>query len=195
MANVLTSVRTHAAAETALAPRRPATMKQQQLKASTGQQKTAAAPLASNAVNAPAAVTAPTTEKADFRALFTGQVYPAAPEPPAPKPNPTAESIFGTNVWHANPTGIAPNGQQYSYNPFYFATKETALKVAEMAGGEVVESNVFTPTHGMFSQNQPNYMVKMPDGRLINPGLVASFYTHGYPQSYIDRLLAVEFNS
>ena len=35
-------------------------------------------------------------------------------------------------------------------------------------------------------------MVKLSDGRLINPGLVASFYTHGYPQSYVDQMIANE---
>ena len=61
-----------------------------------------------------------------------------------------------------------------------------------MVGGTVVQSNQFTPSGGAFNQQQPNEMVRLPDGRLINPGLVASFYTHGYPQSYIDQMVAAE---
>ena len=48
-------------------------------------------------------------------------------------------------------------------------------------------------TSGPITQSQPNFMVQLPNGSFINPGLVASFYTHGYPQSYIDRLLNNEF--
>lgn len=91
-----------------------------------------------------------------------------------------------------NPTGVGPNGQTYGYNPFYFATPDTAAKVAQMVGGTVVQSNQFTGNGGAFTQQQPNLMVQMPDGGLINPGLVASFYTHGYPQSYVDQLVSNE---
>jgi len=58
-----------------------------------------------------------------------------------------------------------------------------------MLGGRVVAVNNTCP-NGPFSQAQPNLMVQMPDGRMINAGLIASFYTHGYPQSYIDTLVA-----
>jgi hypothetical protein len=130
----------------------------------------------------------------DFRALFTGKTYPAADEPPQPAA-PTAESVFGPNPWLSNPQGKGPNGTTFNYNPHYFASRETAAKVAEMVGGTVFEANFFTPTGGTFAQQQPNYMVRLADGRVINPGLVASFYTHGYPQSYIDRMVAAEITN
>ena len=38
-------------------------------------------------------------------------------------------------------------------------------------------------------------VVQLPNGNLINPGLVAAFYTHGYPQSYIDGLIAQAVNN
>jgi hypothetical protein len=131
---------------------------------------------------------------ADFRALFTPKV-PSTAVPgslPAPKPSPTAESVFGPNPWVTNPTGTGPDGSTYGYNPLYFATLETAAKVAQMVGGTVVQSNQFTGNGGTFTQQQPNQMVQLPDGRLINPGLVASFYTHGYPQSYVDQMVLNE---
>jgi hypothetical protein len=73
----------------------------------------------------------------------------------------------------------------------YFATKQTAETVAKMVGGKVVERNDILPS-GPFSQMQPNQMVELPNGRVINAGLVASFYTHGYSQGYIDHMIAVE---
>ncbi|MFI5337357.1 MAG: hypothetical protein ACHQ5A_11270 [Opitutales bacterium] len=159
---------------------------------------------ATGAASGSATTTSGTTASAssgtapDFRTLFTPKTTspagesPAVPATPAPSPVPTAESVFGPNPWIANPTGIGPNGSVYSYNPFYFATAQTAATVAQMVGGTVVQSNSFTPNGGAFAQQQPNYMVQLADGRIINPGLVASFYTHGYPQSYVDQMVACE---
>jgi len=126
---------------------------------------------------------------AGFRMLFSGGY--ATPTNNTPPPPPTAESVFGPNPWLSNPTASGPNGP-ISYNPFCFATPETAAKVAQMLGGKVVQTCELTPNGGPFAQNQPNQMVQLPDGRLVNPGMIASFYTHGYPQSYIDQMIAAE---
>ena len=83
--------------------------------------------------------------------------------------------------------GTAPRWERVR---IYFATASTAAQVAQMLGGTVTESNALAPN----AQEQPNYMVQMPDGRSINAGLVASFYSHGYPQSYVDGLVADEIN-
>jgi hypothetical protein len=130
----------------------------------------------------------------DFRALFSGTPAPAASATSVPTPPPTAESVFGANPWIANPGGTAPNGVKYGYNPLYFATPATAAKVAQMVGGKVVAINAITGDGG-FVQNQPNQMVQLPNGGMLNAGLIASFYDHGYPQSYIDRLISNEVNS
>ena len=142
--------------------------------------------------------TTPATDSAaaDFRALFTNHssagAAPAAT--PTPPPAPTAESVFGANPWETNPTGRNPNGTLYSYNPLYFASAAAAAKVAQMLGGSVVETNDFTAPGSPFVQLQPNRMVQMPDGRMVNAGLIAAFYTHGYPQSYIDGLIAKQID-
>lgn len=176
----------------AAARRTPAALSGVRTVRTTMPQSASPMPSTAPAATAPAAAT---PSVPDFRALFTSTGTPGTPEP-VQKPAPTAESVFGPNPWIANPTGVAPNGQSYAYNPFYFATQQTAAKVAQMVGGTVVESNVFTPNGGGgFSQQQPNNMVKLPDGRLINPGLVASFFTHGYPQSYLDSMVAAEIRS
>ena len=192
MAHVISSLRTHTPVEVSPASARSIAQRQRQVIAT---QKTAPPPAVSAALSTSATPAGVKSQAPDFRALFTGQTTPAVPEPPAQKPAPTAESVFGAKPWMSNPTGIGPNGQPYSYNPFYFATAETAARVAQMAGGTVVETQQFTPGGGAFSQQQPNYMVKLADGRLINPGLVASFYTHGYSQSYVDQMVAAEFKN
>ena len=103
---------------------------------------------------------------------------------------PTAESLFGSSPWVSNAGGTGPNGD-YGYNRCYFATPATAAKVAQMLGGTVVKTDAITP-YGPFKQNQPNLMVQMPNGKLVNAGLVAGFYDHGYTQQAVDAMIASE---
>ena len=70
-------------------------------------------------------------------------------------------------------------------------TAATAAEVAQMVGGKVVASDQLAAAGG-FLQQQPNQMIELADGRLVNAGQVAAFYTHGYPQSYIDMLIQNE---
>jgi hypothetical protein len=151
---------------------------------------------------------------ADFRTVLKSQPEPAAvvtaPRPgtigtvtpwspsvgvtvsaPSPSPMaPTAQSLFGDKPWIAGAGGTGPNGG-YDYNHYYFATPATAEKVAQMLGGKVVATDAITP-YGPFKQNQQNLMVQMPDGRMINAGLVAGFYDHGYSQQTVDKMIAAE---
>ena len=106
---------------------------------------------------------------------------------------PTAEALFGAHPWLENPTGSAPNGQTWSYNPLYFSTRQTAEAVANMVGGTVIEQKQICPT-GPLVQNQPNEMVQLANGRIINAGQFASIFTHGYPQSFVDRLVQQELS-
>ena len=111
----------------------------------------------------------------------------------SPVPAPTAQDVFGPAPWLNNPTGLAPDGTVYNYNSQYFATPQTAAAVAQMLGGTVVAVNEITSAPGSnFQQQQPNQMVRLSSGALINPGLVAGFYTHGYPQSVVDQMIANE---
>jgi len=103
---------------------------------------------------------------------------------------PTAQSVFGANPWETGVYGTGPNGITYSYNSYYFATPATAQVVANILGGTVVSSNDLTTGPGPFEQSQPNLMVQLPNGALVNAGLVAQIYTHGYPQSTIDQMVA-----
>jgi len=62
-----------------------------------------------------------------------------------------------------------------------------------MVGGTVVAFNALGgPSGNPFVQSQPNEMVQLSNGAMINPGLVASFYTHGYPLSMVNQMVANE---
>jgi hypothetical protein len=109
----------------------------------------------------------------------------------APDSGPTVQSVFGSSSpWLSDPTGTSPDGTTFNYNPEYFATPQAAAQVAAMLGGKVVQENQFGPNGSPFGQSASNEMVQMPDGGLINAGLVAAFFTHGYPQSVIDQMIA-----
>ena len=102
----------------------------------------------------------------------------------------TAQSLFGDRPWIESPSGNGPIGPWY-YNPAYFATRQTAEIVAAMTGGEVVEQNALTP-FGPLQQQVPNEMIELPNGRIVNAGIIANFFDHGFPQSFVDRLLQLE---
>jgi len=127
------------------------------------------------------------TEAANASAAASAASAAAAATPP------TAESVFGPNVWITDPTAIGPGGYTVNYNPYYFATESTAQTVAKMIGGTVILENGISQSVGsMFAGQQPLYGVQMPNGAVINPGMVASFYTFGFSQSQINALIANE---
>ena len=121
-----------------------------------------------------------------------GSTTNAAPSAGDPSGAPTLETEFGSQTFMNDPTGAGLVDYTYNFNPIYFATQQTAEKVAGMLGGTVVESSAMVDPHSAFHQNQLNEMVQMADGRQINAGLVANFYSHGYSQSYIDSLINAE---
>jgi hypothetical protein len=159
----------------------------------TGQSTSASSATNQSAGSASQSTTAASSSSATATQGSTAPTT-AATAAPGSDPNSvyTAEEVFGANPWVSNPTGVGPTGMTFGYNPLYFATPSTAAQVAQMLGGTVVQDNEFTKnTPGdPFAQSQPNEMVQLPDGALINPGLVASFYTHGYPQWEVNQSIA-----
>ena len=138
----------------------------------------------------------PSDPAADFKSLFGHATVgtTTAALPTAPKPvTPTLQSVFGTNPYVSQPGGVAPNGVSYSYNPTYFATRATADKLAQMYGGKVVEMNAITP-FGPFQQNQRNEMIQFPNGNVVNAGILASYFDHGWSQEQINTAIAGEIN-
>lgn len=104
---------------------------------------------------------------------------------------PTAESIFGDQVFASSPSGHGPNGTHWSYNPAYFATRQTAEVVAKMVGGTVFEQNAICPS-GPMIQDQVNEMILLPNGKQLNAGLVADIFNHGRSQAVVDQMLKEE---
>jgi hypothetical protein len=142
-------------------------------------------------------ITQPVTPS--LTAVFTPQPSSGVPvgiSNPSPQQQapPTPQSVFGDQVWMQNPTYSTSDGTIYSYNPTYYASAATAQKVANMVGGTVVPMNMMASGGGMV-QNQPNLMVQLPDGKMVNPGLIADFYSHGYPQSYVNVLIQNEIGA
>ena len=112
-------------------------------------------------------------------------------------------------VTSPKPGGSGPYGA-YLYNPSFFATPETAEKVRVLLGGTAVEQVYAMTASGSFTANMPNLMVRMPvleadteaaakgeadnngqpvdpngqpvdpKGRLINAGVIANVFSHGY---------------
>jgi hypothetical protein len=163
---------------------------------------TSAASSATSATTSGASTSeASTSGESAFQLLFSSQTSSettsatqATTTTAASETVPTPESEFGASPWLSDPTGTNPDGSTFSYNPLYFATPQAAAQVAQMLGGTVVSSNEFTSAGSPFVQNQPNLMVQMPNGSTVNAGLIASFYTHGYPQSYINTLISNVIN-
>ena len=141
---------------------------------------------------APAATGTATASVGTATTTPSSAVVAVAPAATAFPMAPSAQALFGDNPWCTDAGGTGPQGA-YSYNPGYFATPATAAKVAQMLGGTVVATDAITP-FGPFKQNQPNLMVQMPDGKLINAGLIAGLYTHGYAQHTVDHLISQEVN-
>jgi hypothetical protein len=150
-----------------------------------------AAPAAQATQSTPATPTPATPVHTIGSIMLGGAVSnPVASEPVMA---PTAESLFGPNPWITTAGGTGPAGS-YSYNKYYFATPATAAKVAQMLGGTVVAKNDLTP-YGPFVQNDANQMVQMPDGRLINAGIIASYYDRGWSQQSVDALVNGEIGN
>jgi hypothetical protein len=104
-----------------------------------------------------------------------------------------AGPLFGSNPWVTDPTGEGPNSTVTHYNPVYFATQQTAQTVAQMLGGTVTQSVQITTAPGSpFQQDQPNYMVQLPNGGQVNPGFIADLYTHGWNQAFINQQISAE---
>jgi hypothetical protein len=135
---------------------------------------------------------APTAMQLLFNGVSKSPAQVAAPAAPVmiTPLAPTAQSLFGDSPWQTDAGGTGP-GVSYGFNPYFFATPATAAKVAQMLGGKVVAMDTVTP-FGPFKQNQPNLMVQMPDGKLINAGLVAGFYDHGFTQQMVDKMIHAE---
>lgn len=110
--------------------------------------------------------------------------------------NGAAVSPFGPNPFITNAGYNAPGGFSGGYNPLYFPTQQTAQIAAGLIpGAQVIQGNAITNAPGSpIQQNQPNWLLQLPNGMTINPGFIADAYNHGYPQQYVDQLISSMIN-
>jgi hypothetical protein len=105
---------------------------------------------------------------------------------PAPAPsffpgtNIPTQNPFGPDPYFTNPTQniFAGNGSsqmvRQSLAPYYFPTQQTAQTVAQLFGGTVFVQSQDSACP--FTLNQPTYMVRLPSGTEINPGIISHIY-------------------
>ncbi|HTM49068.1 MAG TPA: hypothetical protein VL285_10320, partial [Bryobacteraceae bacterium] len=114
----------------------------------------------------------------------SGPAASAASQPGAP----TAEARQNSAAQAASPAAgpnfvpifraatITDGVQTWGLNHTYFATRETAQWIASRYGtGEVVELP-FGGSNGPFSASATEFHVKLPNGRLVNAGMLAGYY-------------------
>jgi hypothetical protein len=114
---------------------------------------------------------------------------PSQADPDWPYPD------LGPSPFMSNPTGSGPTGS-FNFNPTYFPTEATSEAIARMVGGKVVAQNVMLTAPGShFGQNQPNYMVELPNGNVFNPGFIAQAISVKQPRTTIDAMIYSEMNN
>ncbi len=121
--------------------------------------------------------------------LATAATAPKAPSADWPYPD------LGPRPFMSSPSGSGPNGR-FGFNPTYFPTLATSKAIAQMLGGKVVPQNAILSAPGShFTQNQPNYMIELPNGNVINPGPIAQAIYLKQSRTMIDAIIDSEVNN
>ena len=126
----------------------------------------------------------PTAAPAQLKTLQAAVISQTSATAPAtsyfPGTNIPTQNPFGPDPYLPNPTQniFAGNGSNQMIRqplaPYLFPTQQTAQTAAQLFGGTVV---VQTPDAiSPFTLNQPTYMVRLPNGTEINPGIISHFY-------------------
>lgn len=112
-----------------------------------------------------------------------------------PVPKPATPAVSQPPAWtptFQNVTESGPDGQSWPLNSNYFATAETAFKMAGLYGtGEVVAVDA-GGSGGPFGASAQEYQIRLQDGRLVNAGILASYYTRNPENLYpgvADRMI------
>ncbi len=121
--------------------------------------------------------------------LASGGEYNVIDRPvPAPTGLPPVQDGW-LPTFEQNPVVTGPNGYSSNMNPIYFADPATAQRMAQQLGGELFYGDQFgSPGSPTTFPNQA--LIRLPNGQVVNAGLVANTYNHGYSQNYIDMVLA-----
>ena len=108
----------------------------------------------------------------------------------------TCMDIFGTDDPWLDPTVTGPKGTQ-PLGAEYYAKPQTAAIVASIIGGVVTTDDPFADVAGdPFRASNPMEFVQLSSGPMLNAGLIAGFFTHGYHQSQLEGMIESEvYNS
>lgn len=71
----------------------------------------------------------------------------------------------------------------------YFATQETAEKMATLYGDGSVIEVPFGGNGGIFTSDQKEFHIKLADGRSVNAGLIAGYYERNQQPGVADKLI------
>ena len=103
--------------------------------------------------------------------VATANILPGNPLEPKSETNPFVPQ-FQQNV-----TVSSAFGGSWSLNPAYFATAATAQWMARKYGTGEVVAVPYGGQGGPFAASATEYNIKLADGRMINAGLLADYYT------------------
>jgi len=126
------------------------------------------------------------------RAAQSGFTNPFGRDPvPVPVSPPVSKPPSWTPVFQ-NASMTGPDGQSWPLNSSYFATLDTAGRIAQMYGTGEVVTQPAGGTGGPFGANAQEYHIRLEDGRLVNAGMLASYYVRNPDNLYpgvADRLI------
>lgn len=74
-------------------------------------------------------------------------------------------------------------------NYVFFATQETAQKMADLYGTGSVTAVPFGGNGGIFSADQEEFHITLQDGRNVNAGLIAGYYERNPQPGLADKLI------
>ena len=108
--------------------------------------------------------------------------------------------VFQEDIFVLNPYVPDPNSQiqkKTQVNPVYALSETSALELAVVLkdySPVVIHSGPFGwLSRGQFSVTRSVPWLLFPDGSLVNAGLVASYFSHGYPANFIIQSIKQDF--
>jgi len=81
-------------------------------------------------------------------------------------------------------TGSDGLSEPWELNSEYFATRETAQFIADKFGDGTVTPVEFGGSGGLFTASEKEFHIVLKNGRMVNAGILASYYTRNPDDKY-----------